>query len=249
MSLARRMGRWSLVTVFALLTFVGVPDRVAAQACVPPEIDVSQFVTDGQVDLEAYLAAVAAANAICEGAQVEGVALIPDSVDPVSAVIGPEGGTIVVVSSNGVVFTLIIPRGALDTEVTITMRPVSLVVGDVSSVAAVHFAPEDLQFDPSATLRITFPDAAPDPLTLYRYEGVGTDITQITYSRVGDDTVTTPVPHFSGVAAFASEVDSSGGGGLPLTGSELMELVPYAIVMVGMGMVVVAARRRRSSVA
>jgi hypothetical protein len=248
--------------VFALAATLGMSTQASAQACVPPEVDVTQYLVDGQLNFDAYLAAVASANAICEGATGEGISLAPDSVPPVSAVIGPAGGTIVVTASNGVVFTLVVPPGALDDDVTITMRPVTLSTATATSYAAVHFAPEDLQFDPAARLRIDFPRDVPDPLTVIRYDGVGTNLTEISYERQDGDTISASVPHFSGVAVFTTDVgavdggnggnggNGGGGGFLPTTGSGFASVAPYGLVLTGLGLIVVgAARRRRQNVA
>lgn len=245
-----RLTRWIAAVIFTLGSAAGLSTVASAQeACVPPEIDATQYVVGGQLNLDAYLSAVAAANAICEGAQAAGVSLVPDTVAPVDQTIGPDGGTITVTSSSGVVYRLVVPAGALDEPVTITIRPVTLTTSAGTSVAAVQFTPEGLQFDPAATLSITFPDSTPDPLYVYRYEGVGTNLTQVSVGRSGADTVTVPVPHFSGVAAFTSATDG-GGGSLPTTGSRSAALVPWGVALVGLGFVAVgAARSRRRNVA
>lgn len=56
-------------TLAAMALFAGAlavsGGSVATADCVPEEVDAAAFFVDGELDLEAYLAAVAAANAAC----------------------------------------------------------------------------------------------------------------------------------------------------------------------------------------
>ena len=48
----------------------------AQDTCVPAEVDATDFFVDGELDLDAYLAAVEAANAVCSaGEEADGGAL------------------------------------------------------------------------------------------------------------------------------------------------------------------------------
>jgi len=47
------------------VAFGGVSQAAAAPACVPASVVATDFVVNGAVDFSAYLAAVAAANALC----------------------------------------------------------------------------------------------------------------------------------------------------------------------------------------
>lgn len=71
----------SSLTKFALATALvggvafGTVTNVSAAAeeeCVPEAVDAADYFVDGELDLEAYLAAVAAANAACEEAAAPG---------------------------------------------------------------------------------------------------------------------------------------------------------------------------------
>lgn len=78
----------------------------------------------------------------------------------VSEVIGPQGGTLHMVDSNGVEYTLSIPEGALSIETEIRMTPVAEIQGwplDGDSLGAVKLEPEGLILNEVATLSIGFP--------------------------------------------------------------------------------------------
>jgi uncharacterized protein (DUF1778 family) len=82
------------------------------------------------------------------------------------AVIGPQGGELSVTGSNGVVYTLSVPPGALDFDTPITLRPISNIPdlplsGGLS--AGVFIEPAALVFDVPATLRMTPPADFPAP--------------------------------------------------------------------------------------
>lgn len=62
-----QLGLLALTT--SLISFGPFVSAGVAAECVPKEVDISEFIVDGEPDLEAYLAAVAAANAVC-GANV-----------------------------------------------------------------------------------------------------------------------------------------------------------------------------------
>jgi len=125
------------------------------------------------------------------------------------ALIPPEGGTLSVTGSNGVVYTLTIPEGALLEETVIGMYPAADIAtkpGTRMPAAAVHFVPEGLQLQVGAILKIAFP--------------AGTDLRAlvgVTYERDGEDlflnasrlergrVVTMPIFHFSGAFMVTGE--------------------------------------------
>jgi hypothetical protein len=82
-----------------------------------------------------------------------------------SAVIGPTGGTLETTDARGVIYTLVIPPQALDTDLKITMTPVSTVGGwplDGKFLGAVKLEPEGWLLNEVAFLTIRLP-AAPKP--------------------------------------------------------------------------------------
>ncbi|MEJ5240240.1 MAG: hypothetical protein WHS87_03495 [Anaerolineales bacterium] len=92
----------------------------------------------------------------------------PDAFDPSSlmvvpsatSVIGPAGGTLSVTSPDEVTFTLIVPAGALDAEMPITLTPIQSIDGLPLSgglLGAVRIEPEGLLLDMPALLQISLP--------------------------------------------------------------------------------------------
>jgi hypothetical protein len=81
-----------------------------------------------------------------------------DTARAVTAVITTDGGTLTATVSNGAVFTLTIPKGALADQQSITMTPVSIpdlpLGGGVGLAAAVQLAPQGLILLNTATLLI-----------------------------------------------------------------------------------------------
>ena len=69
--------RWLVSAVFVGgLTLLGSGTAAAQDTCVPAEVDATDFFVDGELDLDAYLAAVEAANAACAaGEEADGGAL------------------------------------------------------------------------------------------------------------------------------------------------------------------------------
>lgn len=83
-----------------------------------------------------------------------------------SAEIGPEGGLISLLASNGMAYTLVIPANALREVETITLKAITAIPdlplnGDLS--AAVLILPDTLSFDLPASLTITPPEGYPAP--------------------------------------------------------------------------------------
>jgi len=79
-----------------------------------------------------------------------------------SQAIGTEGGSVSVTDPNGVIYTLDIPAGALDNEVTFTLTPIQDIHGLPLSggiTSGVRIEPEGLTFNQSASLRIETAEA------------------------------------------------------------------------------------------
>src|SRR5947207_15566458 len=77
-----------------------------------------------------------------------------------SAVIGFDGGEITATGSNGIVYKLTIPQGAIQNDTRISLYPVtslSTMPAGKAIVAGVHFTPEGLKLAPAATLTMQLP--------------------------------------------------------------------------------------------
>ena len=80
------------------------------------------------------------------------------------AVIGPAGGEISVTGSSGAVYTLTIPKDALQFDVPITLKSISAITGLPLSggmLGAVFIEPAALVFDIPASLKMTTPESKP----------------------------------------------------------------------------------------
>lgn len=97
-----------------------------------------------------------------------------------SAVIGPEGGALDTTDERGVKYSLVIPPQALDTELEITMTPVSSINGwpmDGGLVGAVRLEPEGWLLNEVAMLTISIPEPISDgmrPLA-FAFNGSGNE--------------------------------------------------------------------------
>ncbi|MBN2385375.1 MAG: hypothetical protein JXB85_00015 [Anaerolineales bacterium] len=95
-----------------------------------------------------------------------------------NAVIGPAGGTLEAVDDRGVTYLLVIPPGAIDTELDITMTPVSTIDGwplDGNLLGAVRLEPEGWLLNELAYLTIRVPAAITPALTTvgFAFNGSG----------------------------------------------------------------------------
>ena len=123
-----------------------------------------------------------------------------------SAVISTTGGSLTAQAADGTQFTLTFPEGALQSEETITLTPVSDVEGLPFSgglVGGVQMAPEGLRLFQPATLTIESPNtvAAEGFETVafgYHEDGQGVYLNP---STIAGSTMTLEVWHFSGAAA------------------------------------------------
>jgi hypothetical protein len=98
-----------------------------------------------------------------------------------SQAIGAEGGSLSVKDSRGVSYTLTIPAGALDSEVTFTLTPIQDIQGLPLSggmTSGVRIEPEGLHLDPPATLSVGSPQPEPsDGLVSigFAFDGAGSE--------------------------------------------------------------------------
>jgi hypothetical protein len=95
--------------------------------------------------------------------------------------IGAEGGSLSVTDSRGVSYTLTIPAGALDSQVTFTLTPIQAIQGLPLSggmTSGVRIEPEGLYLDPPATLNVVAPQPEPaDGLVSigFAFDGAGSE--------------------------------------------------------------------------
>jgi hypothetical protein len=122
-----------------------------------------------------------------------------------------EGATLTARSASGIDYELVIPRGALNAPVTITMTPIASAQNFPTSggfAAGVDFAPAGLRFAQAAQLRITLP-TRPAGFQLI-VTGYDADPASLLPLLPADDgtVIEVPVAHFSGVAAgFGTSAD------------------------------------------
>lgn len=127
-----------------------------------------------------------------------------------AAAIGPDGGSVTATGSNGAVYTLTLPAGALAGTTQVALYPVSSVANlptGASLKAAVQFSPEGLALLAPATLNIAFP-AGVDAASLrgIAWQADGSSIHAAPAIAAGR-TISLNVLHFSG----------DGAGDIPLT--------------------------------
>ena len=81
-------------------------------------------------------------------------------------IIGPDGGELLLTGSSGVIYTLTVPKDALQFDVPITLKSISAIPNLPLSgglMAAVFIEPSTLVFDIPATLSMVLPQGAPAP--------------------------------------------------------------------------------------
>lgn len=118
-----------------------------------------------------------------------------------SATITSDGGSVAATGSNGVVYTLTLPEGAVVRDTKITLYPISSLKslpGGEKSVAGVHFEPSGLKLRASAALTMQLP-ASINPVNIVgvAYTGNG-DSLHLDMASAQGSTVTMSVQHFSG---------------------------------------------------
>ncbi len=122
-----------------------------------------------------------------------------DPLRAVSAEIGAAGGVITATGTDGTVFTLAVPAGALPASTTITLTPVTRLAGLPGShraPPAVQFGPDGLVFAHAATLTITPTKPIARPVGL-AYTGNGAGLT-LERAELQGTSLVLSVEHFSG---------------------------------------------------
>jgi hypothetical protein len=117
-----------------------------------------------------------------------------------SAVVGVSGGTVSAEAAGGTKLTLAVPSGALSEDTTLTLTPVSSMVGlpkGLKLVSGVQFGPEGLAFAKPVTLTIT--TARGGVARGLAWFERGKDTYRYPSTRAGNE-VRIRIAHFSGVA-------------------------------------------------
>ncbi len=115
----------------------------------------------------------------------------------VSALIGPQGGTLEVASETGNRFILTLPPGALEEETNLTMVPVALTGLGVEVLGAVQCGPAGTRFTVPGELVIELVDGAdPANLVAFTVDDTGGQ-RSLMLSRVEGNRLILPVQHFS----------------------------------------------------
>jgi LPXTG-motif cell wall-anchored protein len=101
----RSLTKFALATALVGGVSFGMATNVsaAAEECVPEEVDASEYFVDGELDLEAYLAAVAAAAAECEETAAPGGGNFLPATGSESSNLLPFGVTLVGVGAAAVI--------------------------------------------------------------------------------------------------------------------------------------------------
>ncbi len=142
----------------------------------------------------------------------------------VSAVVGEPGGNVVAVGPDGVVYTLRIPAGALESDTLVTITPVSdlTVTGPGTFTCASScpeidccvrgaiFEPEGIEFDTLVTLEISFPLGEEFPFdstaAVFMFDSphseIGTCESEIDFAT---KTLTAKLWHFTGYGTAAAD--------------------------------------------
>lgn len=115
----------------------------------------------------------------------------------VSALIGPQGGTLEVTSETGNRFLLTLPPGALEEETNLTMVPVALTGLGVEVLGAVQCGPAGTRFTIPGELVIELVDGVdPASLVAFTVDDTGGQ-RSLMLSRVEGNRLILPVQHFS----------------------------------------------------
>ncbi len=129
------------------------------------------------------------------------VAITTDADRQAEKLIPVEGGSLSATASDGSVFTLDVPAGALVVETAIRMTPVKAITGlpfGDGTAYTVQLEPEGLQLFADATLTITPAAEIPiDHQLLFGYQGQGTDLI-LAAPVVESSEIKILVSHFSG---------------------------------------------------
>jgi hypothetical protein len=115
--------------------------------------------------------------------------------------IGPEGGKIEVVVTDGLNYLFTIPKNFLLAETKITMTPIASLTSPMLErfTAGVQFEPNGLMFPGIAWLEISG-GVFTDKLVGINYEGDGEEVA-LSWAELDGSTMRIPVSHFSGAGA------------------------------------------------
>jgi hypothetical protein len=120
-----------------------------------------------------------------------------------AATITPDGGTITATGSNGFVYTLTVPEGAVLQDTKIAIYPITAIKNlsaGASVSGGVNFVPDGLKLSVPATLTIQLPASVdPKQVVPIGYSGNADDI-HMDLGTVNGHTITSKVYHFSGTA-------------------------------------------------
>lgn len=134
-----------------------------------------------------------------------------DPATTATALVGPDGGTVSAVGSDGTTYALTIPKDALLLATDITLRPLTGIDGVVvkpSTAFGVDFAPHGLQLMAPATLEIVPADRiVRRHAEAVAYDGAGSNLHRLALDP-DPDHLRVSVEHFSGVEVYRSEVDA-----------------------------------------
>jgi hypothetical protein len=122
------------------------------------------------------------------------------------AMITAGGGTISATGSNGAVYTLNVPAGAISASQEVGVYPVGSVADlpqGATLLGAIQFTPDGLQLAVPATLTIQLPSAPDAAVTGVVWHGDGTGIHREP-TTVSGQAVTLQIDHFSGAGAWMS---------------------------------------------
>ena len=127
-----------------------------------------------------------------------------DAARAVTAVVGPMGGQLLAKAADGTTLSLEVPAGALPSDTTLTVTPVTSVAGTPvgSLVGAAQFGPEGLLLGVPATLRI-HSAALPPSVVGVAWYGQGAEF-HVTPAVTLAGEVTVAVWHFSGAGAASA---------------------------------------------
>jgi hypothetical protein len=195
--------RRSLVAAMGCLALL----VAACSEAAPPETtvaasqEVSSTTATTEASVESTATATTAVTATLPDPDPASAEVTLDSSAAVSALIGPDGGSIAAAGSDGRSYVLTIPPNYLANEVEITMIPIadlSTPILDEFS-GGVQFSPEGLAFPGVAWLEIAGADV-PEKAVGFSYVGAGEDAA-IGWVDAEGTAIRVPITHFSGAGA------------------------------------------------
>lgn len=124
-----------------------------------------------------------------------------DAASSTSETIGPEGGKIEIVGTDGLEYLFTIPKGFLISETEITMTPIASLTSPMLErfTAGVQFEPDGLVMPGVAWLEISG-GVFKNKLIGINYEGDGKEVA-LSWAELDGSTLRIPISHFSGSGA------------------------------------------------